>query len=214
MIGCRTDPRPVPARASRIARLLGDTRGVSAVEFGLVCLPFLALLGGIIQIAFIMWAGQNFDFAFQKAVRTLFTGQFQQGNSQSATAATLLSALRTNMCGTGTTASPVLFDCSAVKIDITLGAGQGSTFAGSAAPYPIDPATRDWAANFGTHYACAAPGAIVIATAAVKFPVVFKLLAAGLSNFSDGSKLLESTAVFKTEPYAASSSSPCPAAAS
>ncbi len=196
-----------------LGRALGDTRGAATIEFALVSLPFLALLGATIQVAFVIWAAQNFDFAFQKAARSLFTGQFQQNNSQSATSAgqiTSLAALRSSMCGSGASATPVLFDCSAVKIDITLGTSSGSSFTGSTAPYPVDPTTRDWAAGFGTHYACAAPGKIVVATAAVKFPIIFGLLDAGLANFADGSKLLESTAVFRTEPYAAANSSPCP----
>lgn len=193
-----------------LGRALGDTRGATAIEFGLVCLPFLALLGATIQVAFVIWAAQNFDFAFQKAARSLFTGQFQQNNSQSGTSAALLAALQANMCGSGASATPVLFNCSAVRIDISVGASSGSSFNGSAAPAPIEPTTRDWATGFGTHYACAAPGQIVIATAAVKFPIIFGLLNAGLSNFADGSKLLESTAVFRTEPYAAASRSPCP----
>lgn len=201
------------ARAPRLVmvrRALGDTRGAAAIEFGLVCLPFLALLCAIVQVAFVIWAAQNFDFAFQKAARTLFTGQFQQNNSQAATSATLLTALQSSLCGSGASATPVLFNCAAVKIDISLGVSSGAGFAGSTAPSPVDPATRDWATGFGTHYACAAPGKIVIATGAVKFPIIFGLLNAGLSNFADGSKLLESTAVFRTEPYAATSSSPCP----
>ena len=197
--------RPTPRPTRRISigrRLLGDTRGAAAVEFGLVCLPFFALLGAIIQIAFTIWAAQNFDFVFQKTVRTLFTGQFQQNNDQTVGSAALLMALQQNMCAASTS---MIFNCSAVKIDISL----GTNFATSIPTYPIDPSTHDWASGFGTHYACAKPGAIVIATGAVKFPVFFGLLDAGLRNFVDGTKLLESTAVFRTEPYVSSSSSPC-----
>lgn len=198
-----------PRRSSCLSRLAGDTRGVAAVEFGLVCLPFLALLGAIIQVAFMIWAAQNLDFVFQRTARTLFTGQFQAGNSQAGSASALLATFKTNMCGSGTSLSAVVFNCSAVKIDITLGTNSGVNFAGSTPTSPVNATTRDWATGFGTHYSCAGPGTIVIATAAVKFPVFFGLLNAGLSTFSDGSTLLQSTAVFKTEPY--SSTSPCPA---
>ena len=44
----------------------------------------------------------------------------------------------------------------------------------------------------------------MIATAAVKFPVFFGSLLPAFSNFSDGSKLLQSTVVFRTEPYGTS----------
>lgn len=195
-----SDPsRPlVSPGLKRVRSLMRDVRGATAVEFGLVCLPFLALLGGIIQIAFTIWAAQNFDFVFQKTARTLFTGQFQTANSGTTDTATLLAALKTSMCTTGASAAGTLFNCSQVRIDVSL----GKDFTTSTPINPIDPSTRDWSASFGTHYACAAPKAIVIATAAVKFPVYFGLLNAALSNFADGSKLLQSTAVFRTEPYA------------
>ena len=56
------------------------------MESGLVCIPFFALLGAIIPTAFMMWAGQDIDYALQKTVRGLFTGQFQAANSGQSTA--------------------------------------------------------------------------------------------------------------------------------
>ena len=167
----------------------------------MVCLPFFGLLAGIIQVAFMIWAQQNLDFALQKTVRSLFTGQFQMANTGTTDTATLLAALKTNMCGTSSAPTAVVFDCSTVKLDVTL----GNSFSTITPPTPINPGTKDWAAGFGTHYSCAAPGAIVIATAAVKFPLFFNLLTEGFADFSDGSTLLESTAVFRTEPYGTSS---------
>lgn len=180
-----------------MAALIRDRRGATAVEFALVGLPFLAMLGAIIQFAFIIWAQQSLDFAFQKGVRSVFTGQFQTTNSQSASAATLLAALKTSICGTSTI---TVFDCSGIKLDLRL----GTSFATTTPIAPVDPSTKDWATGFGTAYTCAPPGAIVIATAAAKFPVIFKLLNAGLADFADGSALLQSTQVFRTEPYGAS----------
>lgn len=187
-----------------VRRLLEGKQGASAVEFALVCAPFLALLGAIVQTAFSIWATQNFEYQFQKVARTLFTGQFQQTNSQSATAATLLAAIKNSMCGSGSATTITVFDCSNIRIDISL----GTNFASSTPVRPVDPATKDWSAGFGTRYACAGPNTIVVATAAVKFPVFFGALNIAFSSFADGSQLLESTAVFRTEPYTAGAS-PC-----
>lgn len=190
--------RPTPLGAPS---LLHDERGATAVEFGLVALPFFALLATIIQVAFTIWAQQNLDFVLQRTVRSMFTGQFQAANSGTTDSATLLTALKTSMCGPNNAPTVVLFDCSSIKIDVTLGTNSGTTFAGSIVSPPVDPTTKNWSAGFGTHYSCAAPGAIVITTAAVKFPVFFNLLTASFMDFSDGSALLQSTAVFRTEPY-------------
>lgn len=198
---------PAPRRTAPLARLLGDAGGATAVEFGLVAVPFLALLGAIIQIAFMTWAQQNLDFTFQKAARTVFTGQLQTANAGSgATAAAMLTAIRNSMCGpTSTNGATTVYNCAGVKVDLKL----GTNFAGTAFSPPVDPTTKTWATGFGTNYACASPGAIVIATAAVEFPLFFSLWNAGLSSFSDGGVLLQSTAVFRTEPYSVSGSSPC-----
>lgn len=188
-------------------RLLADASGATAVEFGLIAIPFMALLGAVIQIAFMTWAQQNLDFTFQKAARAVFTGQLQTANAGSgATAAAMLTSIRNSMCGpsSGNGASTV-YNCSGVKIDLKL----GTNFASTTFSPPVDPGTKTWSTGFGTNYACAPPGSIVIATAAVEFPLFFRLWNAGLSSFSDGGVLLQSTAVFRTEPYAASGSSPC-----
>ncbi|MCJ2039459.1 pilus assembly protein, partial [Methylobacterium sp. J-059] len=74
-------------RPSPIRTFAAAAEGAAAVEFALVSLPFLALVGAIIQIAFVIWAGQNFDRTVQNAVRGLFTGQFQIANSGTTSAA-------------------------------------------------------------------------------------------------------------------------------
>lgn len=197
-------PSPRAARRGLARRWLADARGATAVEFGLVCVPFLALLGAIVQIAFMAWAQENLDFTFQQAARSLFTGQFQLNNAQTSDPATLMAALRRTMCGSGSANPSTVYSCSGVKIDVRL----GTNFASAAPIAPVNASTKTWSSNFGVNFQCAAPGTIVIATAAVEFPVFFGLLDRGLSTFADGGTLLQSTAVFRTEPYA-SGASPC-----
>lgn len=198
---------PAPPRPPLPRRLLGDASGATAVEFGLVAIPFFALLGAIIQIAFMTWAQENLDFTFQRAARAVFTGQFQTANAGSgSTSATLLKQIHDSMCGpSSTNGAATVYSCSGLKIDLKL----GTNFANSAFSPPVDPSTKTWSTGFGTNYACASPGAIVIATAAVEFPLFFRLWNGGLASFSDGGILLQSTAVFRTEPYATTGNSPC-----
>ncbi len=179
--------------------------GAAAVEFALVAVPFLALCAGIIQVAFLIWAAQNFDRSVQVGVRTLFTGQFQISSGGQTDAATLLTALRSKMCGPGSDNLVTLFDCSAIKIDVNT----SGSFGASAPSTPVDPQTGMWNANFGTKYVCPKPGAIVVVTAAVKIPTLLGLLGANFRTFSDGSHLLMSTAVFRTEPYQTTGTAAC-----
>ena len=168
-------------------------------------MPFIALLGATLQTAFMIWASQNLDDALRQTVRSILTGEFQQANSGQTNTATLLATLQTNMCGAPGSPISTVFNCPGVKLDVRL----GTNFTSSSPTSPIDPTTRNWASGFGTNYTCAPPGSIVIVTAAVKFPVFFGLWNPLLSNFTDGSKLLQSTSVFRTEPYDSSSTPAC-----
>lgn len=189
-----------------VRRWSSDARGATAVEFGLVCVPFIALLGAIVQLAFTAWAQENLDYTFQEAARTVLTGQFQAGNDQKADGATLLAALHNAMCGASSPNPVTVYSCPGVKLDVRV---SGGGFAGVTTAAIVDPSTRTWAPNFGKTYTCAPPNAIVIATAALDFPVFFGLWNAGLSTFSDGGTLIQSTAVFRTEPYASQGAQPC-----
>ena len=194
-----------PARLPRVRSFAAAAEGAAAVEFALVSVPFLALVGAIIQVAFVIWAGQNFDHTVQAAVRSLFTGQFQIANTGTSNAAVLLQKLNQTMCGTGPTRQITLFDCSSVKIDVSL----ADSFAAGSSAQAMDPSSKTWNGAFGTSYACAKPGAIVVVTAAVKIPVFFSLLNLGQKSFADGTHLLQSTAVFRTEPYQTTASTGC-----
>ena len=191
-----------------IKRLRRDAGGAAAVEFALVALPFLALVGAVFQIAFQIWATQNFDRALQNAVRTIFTGQFQLANAGQTNAA-MLASLKTVMCGPASAAIPSVFNCQNVKIDVATAA----TISAASASSPVNATTGTWNTGFGTNYACAKPGTIVVVTAAVQFPTFFNLMGLGTRQFTTGagagSSLLTSTAVFRTEPYQITGASPC-----
>ncbi len=188
---------------------VADRRGSAAVEFALVALPFLGLVGAIMHLAFQIWAAQNFDRALQRTVRTIFTGQFQTAQAGQTDAATLLAALKTTMCGPATAAIPAVFACDKVKFDVRT----VENFAGATAAKPLDTGAGTWSTGFGTNYACARPGTIVVVTAAVAFPTFFRLVGLDARRFTtgddDGASLLISTAVFRTEPYQMAQAAAC-----
>jgi Flp pilus assembly protein TadG len=193
----------------RVRRLAADRRGSAAVEFALVALPFLGLVGAIIQVAFQIWAAQNFDRAVQNGVRTVLTGQFQLANAGKTDAPTLLANLRATMCGSASANAVTVFDCQQVRIDVAT----ASTFAGAAPVQPLDTGTGSWSTSFGTNYACAKPGTIIVVTAAVPIPSFFNLLGLVTRQFTsggdNGSSLLTSTAVLRTEPYQVTGAGAC-----
>lgn len=199
----------IPVRLIRdcafAVRRFGAQDGATAVEFALIALPFLSLLAVIVQTAIMVWTARNLDDALQHAGRTIYTGQFQKTTPQQSDSATLLAAMKTAMCGTNASRVAGLFDCSSLKLNVAV----STTFASGVVPTPLDPKTGDWSKGFGTNYNCAHPGDIVVFTAAVKYRLAFSFLYAGIPGFSDGSRLLQSTAVFRTEPYDTSSGQGC-----
>lgn len=188
--------RPRPWRSAGAA-FLSDRDGAAAVEFALVAVPFLGLCTAIIQVAFLIWAGQNFDRTLQNGVRTLLTGQFQIARAAQSNAPSVQNALRDAICGPSNARVLTLFSCTDLRIDVTT----SNSFAGSTAGTPFNSATGTWNTGFGSNYTCPKPGAIVTVTAAVEFPTFLGLLSVNFRTFSSGTHLLMSTAVFRTEPY-------------
>ena len=191
------------ARAvARAMRFHADKRGSVAVEFGLVAIPFLALLFAIFQTALVVFTGQVLDSALQDAARLIMTGQ-----AQSMTA----SAFATSVCGR----IPALFDCTnaytngSLQFDIRA----PSSFANAVlTPPTVSGNTINWGtANGAPMYSNPGRNQIVIVRAALlqplylSFPVNFmgsnmdsQLKTAG----SNTARLIMSTVAFMNEPFA------------
>ena len=58
----------------RLRRLHGDERGASALEFGLVALPMVLLMGGLLEFAVLLTAASMLDSASLQAARYGATG--------------------------------------------------------------------------------------------------------------------------------------------
>jgi Flp pilus assembly protein TadG len=61
-----------------MSRWLADRRGVTAIEFGMVAMPFLLLLYGIIGVGLYFFTTFTLENAVEQASRLLRTGQAQQ----------------------------------------------------------------------------------------------------------------------------------------
>lgn len=69
--------RPFTSRKGEM--LLADERGVTAIEFAIVAMPFLALCFGIIEIGLAHLANRMLDNAVVSAARLIRTGQAADG---------------------------------------------------------------------------------------------------------------------------------------
>jgi Flp pilus assembly protein TadG len=184
------DTAGAPRRFDRLARRLAalpivrDREASSAVEFGILALPFLALLGAIFESALCFLAGQILDTAVADAGRLIRTGQAQaSGYSQA--------QFTTQVCNR----LYVLFDCSGLTIDSKV----YTNFTSANTTMPIDGSK-----NFDTSgftYQMGGSSEIVVVRAFYQYPLYFNKLGLDLSNLSNGTRLLSGVSAFRNEPF-------------
>jgi len=184
--------RTIKRRIRRLARLVSPRRfarhegGASAVEFGLILLPFLALMFGIMQTALVFFADQTLETAVADSARLILTGQAQ---NQGLNATTFKNAVCARIYG--------LFNCQAgVYVNVQTYSSFGSI---SYTP-PLDNKGNLVTSGFG--YNPGGPGDIVVVQLFYQWPIYFTLWDFGdLTNMAGSNRLLVATAAFRNEPY-------------
>lgn len=164
-----------------------DISGVTAVEFGIIALPFFAILMAIIEVGLFFFASQVMDTGFREEARLVRTGQSNMKSE---------SALRTEMCNHMNQNSG-LFDCDNLHIDVrVLGSYVGvmeveePVYAGEFHP--------GW---LSYHTTCG--GQIVMMRAYYEWPTFANILgvSASTQKLNNGNIVLGSSAVFRNEPF-------------
>ena len=179
--------------ASGAKRLIGSSiarrfirrqDGATAVEFGLVAAPFLALVFAIMETAIVFFAGQTLETAASDGARLIMTGQAQNaGYNQAA----FKQAVCAKVYG--------LFNCNAgLYIDVK----SYTNFASVDTTKPIVNNTLN-VSSFG--YSPGGPGNIVVVRLMYQWPVYVSLLGLNLSDVSGGKRVLMATVAFRNEPY-------------
>jgi Flp pilus assembly protein TadG len=172
-------------RIAAARRLLRREDGAAAVEFGLVAVPFLALVFAIMETALVFFAGQTLETAAADSARLIMTGQAQ---TQGLTQDTFKNAVCAKIHG--------LFDCAGgVYVDVRT----YTSFSAINIASPID-ANGNLIQNFA--YQPGGPSNIVVMRLMYQWPVFVSLLGLnGLSNMSGSNRLLVATVAFRNEPY-------------
>jgi Flp pilus assembly protein TadG len=167
-------------------------KGATAVEFALVAAPFLALLVATFETALVFFAGRVLDEVTEEASRYILTGQAQQSNMTQA-------QFINYVCTGSNTATLVsaLFNCNNLMVNVQ----NYSDFASASTTSPTLTFNTNGTVSNNWNYAPGTPGSIVVVQVMYQWPIILGPLNFNLSNLSNGSRLLVSTAVFKTEPY-------------
>lgn len=180
-------------RHARFRALLGRFQhgrsGNISVEFAMIGGPFLILLCAIMAAAMQILAQQTLDDRVDDASRALFTGTFQKGANPAVDADT---RLRDLICS-GVRA----FSCSTLQVEVTI----GTSFSNPSANQVYNPKSGAMNPDFGKSFTCPTGDQIITVRAAVEIPGFFRMINVNGIRLADGSNLISSTAVFRTEPY-------------
>lgn len=181
--------------AARIGRLvlprrsrafLRDQRGVTAIEFGLLALPFFAIVGAILETSIVFLSSQILDSAVQDSSRLIRTGQ-----SKGFT----IETFRANVCSR---LYGLFTDCNGlfVKVNVV------TDFKSATVTSPVDATCKTncgWTAP--ESYATGGGSSIVMVQVYYKWPTLLNLGQLGLANLPDGKRLLGAATVFQNEPF-------------
>jgi Flp pilus assembly protein TadG len=185
VLGCQRAPNDKRGVA-KFCAFIRRADGATAVEFGLVVAPFIAMLFAILQTTLVFFAGRVLDLAVAQSSRLILTGQAQDaGMTQSAFA--------NAVCGK----IYALFTCGNLMIDVET-ASSFSTANTSTPTLTFDKTgnvTNTWQYQPGN------PGDIVVVRVMYQWPVFLGPLGFNLSNLANGKRLLMASAAFKNEPY-------------
>jgi Flp pilus assembly protein TadG len=162
---------------------LADENASTAVEFGLVAAPFIALLVAIIQTFLVIFAQQLLQTVVTQSSRLVLTNQ-AAGLSQSQFGQQVCNQVR------------ILFDCNNLMVDVETYA----SFAAANASMPTlsfnaqGQVTNTWQFNPG------GPGDVVIVRVMYQWPVFGGPLGFNLATLSNGNRLIMGVAAFQNEP--------------
>ncbi len=175
-------------RRSVFSRFLRAGEGATAVEFGIIMMPFMLLLLAIIETVMMLWTNAVLEEAVSEVSRTLLTGQ-----SQTLYAGANSAAFRTNICNY----APGFIDCGRLSVDVKTYANFSGASSGSSLAGVID--TSKFA------YRQPQPGDIVVVRAVLPYTAFLSQWSRVFADTKDGSRALVAASVFQTEPYTVSS---------
>lgn len=180
-----TCPAPGRSRWRRgLTRICRDKRGITAVEFGFVGIPFFILLFSILEVGLSFFVNQILDNAMLDTARLIRTGQAQL---QGFDADKFRNAILTNSAG---------FPLSEERLSIDV--EKLNNFA-AFTPKPLIDEEGNLKENFSYDHGEA--GDIIIVRVLYRWPMYTTWLRLNFADLASGDRLLVSTTIFRNEPF-------------
>lgn len=194
---------PVIRRGTGLVR---DEKGAVAIEFGILAIPFFALIFAIIETSMVFFAQQVLESALQDSVRQIRTGQSQTGTPWTST------EFRREICDH----SFGFFSCTGSNLWVKVTPVTSFSAAPDQIQNPVKPAcsmtTLDPATDCNWRepdiYNGGAGSSVIIAQAYYKWPTIINLPWFSFANQAGNNRLLSAIRVFKNEPFGGSGTTP------
>jgi Flp pilus assembly protein TadG len=168
-----------------VRNFVGATHAATAVEFGLVAAPFIALLVAILETTLVMMAQSVLQEATTQASRLIMTGQVQNGNLSAA-------QFKQDVCND----AAAMFSCGGIVVNV-------QTFNSFSSVSLTNPVTSGKLDSSKAGYSPGGPGDIEVVQVFYEWPVFLAPLGFNLSSsgLSGNNMLIIGTAAFRNEPY-------------
>jgi Flp pilus assembly protein TadG len=176
-----------PVRGNLLARWRRDAQGVTAIEFAMVAMPFLMLLFGIIGVGLYFFTTFTLENAVEQAARVLRTGQAQEAGLDE-------TQFKARVCSF----VPGHVDCAnKVKVNVLSFPDTANIVPGSL-PTCLN---NDNTLSGSTQFDPGAASEVVVVWVCYEWELSSKIPFLDLGNMAGGSRLIQATAVFRTEPF-------------
>lgn len=170
--------------------------GVAAVEFALVVLPFIMVLGVVLETGIMMFTEYTLQASVQQAARLMRTGQAQASGMSAA-------AFKTEICKT----AGIIMNCAS---GVTVYSDSAPTFAALKTKLPLNlniGIQPDGSASAAS-YKCGAPLEAVGVVATYDWKFIFPFMDFNANVAGGKKKRLVGIAMFSNEPYPAGATCP------
>ncbi len=165
-------------------RFASDERGVTIVEFGLLALPFFAIIGAILETGLVLLASQILDTAVGDATRVVRTGEAQRSGYN-------MPEFRAKVCEK----TYGLFDCNQLRIRVQV----VDSFTNAKTSAPVD-ADGKWVIS--SSFRPGGRNQVVLVETYYKWPTILNILGFKLGHLDgDSVMMMSASRVFMNEPF-------------
>ncbi|MCB1516062.1 MAG: pilus assembly protein [Hyphomicrobiaceae bacterium] len=169
----------------KVAQLFRKDDGATLIEFGLLAIPFFAIIGATLETAFFLLASQVLDGGVDEAARMIRTGRTQGSNYT-------VTSFRNEVCNH----LYGLFDCSQLRIYVQPVASFSSASFNSNV---VDPDDASWTS--AESFNDGAGSSVILVRVYYKWPTYLNFFNFDLATLPDNTHLIGAARVFQNEPF-------------